>query len=933
MTVRFGLLGDVVADLDGHPVDLGHARQRCVLVALLVDANRTVTVDQLIDRVWADRPPRRARDTLYGYLHRLRRALADSTDVDISRTPGGYQLAADGPVTDLHRFGQLVRQARADDDERNAYATFDDALRLWRGDAFADLGSLDTPWLDGQRRTLHRQRFAVELEHTDLALRLGRHGELLDCLATRAAAHPLDERVAGQLMLALYRCGRQADALEHYQALRRRLAEELGTDPGPEAQALHQQILTAAVSVAAPGIRPGSDPAGAVLPHQLPAPVAHLVGRCHELATLTARVEAASSAGIPAVMSVGGTAGVGKTALVVHWAHQFRDRFPDGQLYVDLRGFDPGGQVMDPAEAVRGFLDALGVPPHRIPQNAQSQIALYRSLLDGKRILLLLDNARDAQQVRPLLPGSAGAVAVVTSRNLLSGLVAVDGAHPVRLDLLTDDAARQLLRSRLGAARVDAEPDAARQIIASCARLPLALTIVAARAAQTGFPLRVLAAELAEAGRRLDALCADDPASEVRAVFSWSYVALSSAAARLFRLLGLHPGPEVATAAAAGLAGLPAPRARVLLAELTRASLLTEHAPGRFAFHDLLRAYAIDRARGTDSDQERHTAEHRMLDHYLHSAHAAARLLAPARDLVALPAPRPGVDPEHPADHKAALVWFTAEHAALMAAVHHAAAGGFDAHTWQLAGTLDTFLDRRGHWHDLAVIGHAAVAAANRLTDPAGQAVARRILARAQLRLGHFDDARTRLGEALDLFSRLGDLAGQADTHLDLARVAVRQGAAALAGALHHVRQAQALHAVTGHRLGQAQTLNAVGWSHARLGDYPQALRCCLEALPLLRELDDCEGQTFAWDTLGYAHHHLGEQAEAVSCYRQALDLCRELGDRYLETGILTWLGDAHRAAHEPKAARDAWRHALDILTELGHPDAGEVRVRLAALD
>jgi DNA-binding SARP family transcriptional activator/tetratricopeptide (TPR) repeat protein len=925
MAVRFGLLGDVVADVDGHPVDIGHARQRCVLVALLVDANRTVTVDQLIDRVWADRPPQRARDTLYGYLHRLRRALADSADVDIARMPGGYQLATEGPVTDLHRFAQLVRQARADDDERNAYATFDDALRLWRGDAFADLGGLDTPWLDGQRQALHRQRFAVEMEHTDLALRLGRHGELLDCLAARTAAHPLDERVAGQLMLALYRCGRQAEALEHYQGLRRRLAEELGTDPGPDAQFLHQQILTAAVSLAAP--------AGAVLPRQLPAPVAHLVGRVHESATLTARVEAASSAGAPAVMSVGGTAGIGKTALVVHWAHQVRDRFPDGQLYVDLRGFDPGGQVMDPAEAVRGFLDALGVPPQRIPQSPQSQIALYRSLLDGRRILLLLDNARDAQQVRPLLPGSVGAVAVVTSRNLLSGLVAVDGAHPVRLDLLTEDAARQLLCRRLGAARVDAEPEAVEQIVTSCARLPLALTIVAARAAQTGFPLRILAAELAEASRRLDALCADDPASEVRAVFSWSYIALSTPAARLFRLLGLHPGPDVATVAAAGLAGLPTSQVRVLLAELTRASLLTEHAPGRFAFHDLLRAYAIDRARDTDSDEERHTTAHRMLDHYLHSAHAAARLLAPARDLVALPAPRPGVVPEHPADHKAALDWFTAEHAALMAAVHHAAAHGFDTHTWQLAATLEIFLDRRGHWHDLAGVGRAAVAAANRLTDPTGQPAAYRILARAQLRLGHLDDAHTQLCQALDLFSRVGDLVGQADTHLDLARVAVRQGAAALPGGLHHVQQAHTLHTVTGHRLGQAQTLNAIGWSHARLGDYPEALRCCRQALPLLRELDDCEGQTFAWDTLGYTHHHLGHQAEAVSCYRRALDLCRELGDRYLETGILTWLGDAHRAAEEPKAARDAWREALDILTELGHPDAGEVRDRLAALE
>jgi tetratricopeptide (TPR) repeat protein len=582
---------------------------------------------------------------------------------------------------------------------------------------------------------------------------------------------------------------------------------------------------------------------------------------------------------------------------------------------------------MDPTDAVRGFLDALGVPPQRIPQSPQAQIALYRSLLDSKRILLVLDNARDAQQVRPLLPGSVGAVAVVTSRNLLSGLVALDGAHPITLDLLTEEAARQLLFRRLGAARVTAEPDAVQQIITRCARLPLALTIVAARAAQTGFPLRSLAEELSEAGQRLDALCADDPASEVRAVFSWSYVALSTPAARLFRLLGLHPGPDIATPAAGSLAGLPVPQVRVLLAELTRASLLIEHVPGRFVFHDLLRAYATDRARSIDSDQETHAATHRMLDHYLHTAYAAARLLAPGRDPIPLPAPQPGVTVEH----GAALDWFTAEHAVLMAVVDHAA--GFDTHIWQLACTADTFLDRRGHWHDLAGAGAAAVAAANRLSDPTGQALAYRILARARLRLGHPDEAYGRLGTALDLFSRIGDLAGQADTHLDFARVAVRQGPGALADALEHVRQAHALHTVTGHRLGQAQTLNAMGWSHARLGDHPQALRCCLQALPVLQEWDDREGQAFAWDTLGYAHHHLGDHDAAVSGYMRALDLCRELGDRYLEADILTRLGDTHLAANEPKATRDAWRDALDILTELGHPDAAQVRVRLTALD
>jgi hypothetical protein len=384
---------------------------------------------------------------------------------------------------------------------------------------------------------------------------------------------------------------------------------------------------------------------------QLPAAVAHFAGRTGELATLTGLLRGRAERGGTVVISaIGGTAGVGKTALAVHWAHQVADRFPDGQLYVNLRGFDPSGSVMAPAEAVRRFLDALQVPPERIPVDLDAQAALYRSQLACKRMLVVLDNARDTVQVRPLLPGAPTCLVVVTSRGQLTSLVAVDGAHPLTLDLLTEAEARELLARRLGPDRIAAEPQAVEQIVGCCARLPLALSIAAARAEQSGFPLAALAGELAETGRRLDVLDAGDAAGQVRAVFSWSYTALSSAAARLFRLLGLHPGPDISAAAAASFAAVPPAETRRLLAELVRASLLTEHTPGRYAFHDLLRAYAVDVTHTHDPADQRRAAVGRMLDHYRHTAHTAERLLNPARDPIplALLPPGPGVTPENP---------------------------------------------------------------------------------------------------------------------------------------------------------------------------------------------------------------------------------------------------------------------------------------------
>lgn len=669
------------------------------------------------------------------------------------------------------------------------------------------------------------------------------------------------------------------------------------------------------------------------VPRQLPAAVPHLAGRSAELATLTGLVRGRAEVGGTVVISaIGGTAGVGKTALAVYWAHRVADRFPDGQLYVNMRGFDPSGQVMSPTDAVRGFLDALGVATERIPPSLESQAALYRSTLAGKRILVVLDNVRDAEHARPLLPGNPTALALVTSRNQLTGLVAVDGARPLNLDLLTDPEAHQLLTHRLGPSRVAAEPQAVTEIIAACARLPLALTIAAARAEQSGFPLTALAAELADVGG-LDGLDAGDVRTRVRAVFSWSYTALDPGAAQLFRLLGLHPGPDISVAAAAGLAGYLRSDVRPILGELARASLLTEHVPGRYVFHDLLRAYAADLTNTHDPVDQRSAATGRLLDQYLHTAFAADRLLRPHRypTTIVLSPPAPGSSPESPNDHTQAMAWLTSEHHALIAAVGNAAEGGFDTHTWQLAWAIDTFLDRRGHWHDQVVVGRAALAAAERLGDQPAQAHSHVSLAWAHGLLGHYLEGHTHLERALDLYNDIGDCVGQAHTHNDLAISWRRQGRPK--EALGHDRQALDLFQAAGHTQGEARALNAVGWCTAALGDHTKALTHCEQALSLLQRLGDRQGEANSWVSLGYIHHHLADYPRAVGCYQRSLEVVRTLGSRYDEGTVLTHLGDAHHAAGEPAAAGTAWQHALDIFTSLDHPDAEPVRTKLAILN
>ncbi|MDG4788198.1 tetratricopeptide repeat protein [Micromonospora sp. WMMD1102] len=698
----------------------------------------------------------------------------------------------------------------------------------------------------------------------------------------------------------------------------RNLEAGRGGTPRPDTRRL-------AIAALSPTDHDRTTPVPPVRPAQLPADIPGFTGRAEQLRRLDALLDAdpADSAGAVPISLITGTAGVGKSALAVHWAHRVADRFPDGQLYVNLRGYNPSGPALRFDEAVRAFLDALEVPPERLPHSVDAQAGLYRSLLAGKRVLVVLDNARDPEQVRGLLPGTAGCLVVITSRDQLTGLVVSEAAVPLRLDQLTEGEARSLLAHRLSRSRVAAESAAVDLIVALSARLPLALAIVAGRAATAAeLPLATLADEMRQSRGRLDAFVSEDPSTDVRAVFSWSYHRLSQGAARLFRLLGLHPGPHICVPAAASLAGVTVPEARRLLTELTCRHLFTEHSPGRYTTHELLQAYAAELVRNDEPDGDRDEAVQRMLDHYLHTAHRAATLLFP--ETIKLAGPQQGVVPEEIVDDRAALDWFATEHHVLLAIVDRAETVGSDTHVWQLAWSLETYFDFRGYWHDLAATQEQAVAAASRLADPTAQAHAYRGLGGAHLRMGRYDTADRHHRSALDLFTGLADRSGQARSHRGLAWLCSQRDRHA--EALEHNWQALSCYEEVDNRAGQASTLNSVGYSLALTGDHRQAVGYCRRALAMLREIGDQHSEAATWDSLGYAYHHLGENAKAIECYRRALDLHRMFGERYFEAIVLTHLGEAYDGSGQPEAAGQALRQAQEILAGLGRTADGEFR-------
>ena len=724
--IEVRLLGPVELRAGGVPVDLGTPKLRLLLAALAADLPRSVGMETIVDRLWGDNLPADPPATLHAYLSRLRRALrcidrpgghaADDEGPALARVSRGYLLRIPSDRVDLHRFRHLVARARSDGRTTGERVQLlREAMATWRGDPLAGISG---DWASRTAQVWRQEHVDAAIAWAQAELAAGNPTDVIGPLSALAGEHPLVESLTAVLVEALHAAGHTGDALGRYAEIRERLATELGTDPGSHLKRVHRAVLrgeptpvgpapSAAPSILAPIAR-ATNPAA---PAMLPLDVYGFTGRTGDLARLNEIL--ARTAGQPTavpVVAIWGSAGIGKTALAVNWAHRVRHRFPDGQLFADLRGFDPALPPVGHVQTLRRFLDVLGAPPSRIPDSAEGQVDLYRCLLADRRVLVVLDNVGDANQVRPLLPGGPGCLVVVTSRTELTSLVAREAAQPLPLDLLSGAEARELMTARVGAARTGAEPGAVDEIIEHCARLPLALVIVAARAAgQPDVPMAALAAELRDARTRLDALATGDLRTDLDAAFTASYRMLTPAAARLFRLFGAQPTVELTLPAVASLAGVPVDHAGILLTELTRFHLLARTATDRYGMHDLLRAYAIRLVEDVDSAAERVAARLRLLDHYGSAAYAAAVRLSPARSAPATPPAQAGVTRVMLTDGNAALAWFAVEYDGLVGWLKLAAEAGLDAHVLRLAWAMADFGNRSGRWDTLVVTQRMAV--------------------------------------------------------------------------------------------------------------------------------------------------------------------------------------------------------------------------------
>jgi len=917
----FGVLGPLLVRDGDLVIGVPAARQRVLLAALLVNAGTVVSTDALADLMWDGKPPGGAVTTLRSHVLRLRRVLGPEAGARVATRSPGYVIEVGEEEVDLLRFTCLCRQGGTcvrSADWARASQTLGDALALWRGDPLADVASEllrrdEVPRLEELRLQAVEWRLEARLQQ-------GRHAESLPELHSLTTRHPLREPFHRQLMLALVRCGRQAEALEAYQRARGVLREELGIEPGAELRELHQRVLIADPALAVPAAAPltaGGHP-GTVSPRELPAPVAHFAGRASELAALTALLDRAGSevTGAIVISAIGGTAGVGKTALAVRWAHQVAGRFPDGQLYVNLRGHDPAEPIR-PADALVGFLRSLGVPGQEIPAEEHDRAAQYRSLLAGRRVLVILDNAGSAEQVRPLMPGNPDCAVVVTSRNSLAGLVARDGAARLDLDLLPEGDAVNLLRALIGG-RVDAEPEAAQALAARCCRLPLALRVAAEfAAARSGASLTDLVDELADQQQRLALLDAGgDPRTAVRAVFSWSYRHLDASAARAFRLLGLHPGPDFDLYAAAALTGATVAETGRLLHMLADAHLIQAAGRSRYGIHDLLRAYARGLAADQDADDEQRAALTRLFDHYLYTAAIAMDILYPGEPHRRPRISRPATAVPPLPDPSAARGWLDVERGILVAVTIYTAEHGWPSHAIGLAPTLLRYLDNGGH-NDEAIIVHShARTAARQAGRIADEATALNSLAAAHWRMDRYQQATSHLQEALALFLETGDHAGQARALGNLGIIYTEQGHYERATSV--LRQVLKLYRETRDRAGETRALGNLGTLEERRGRYDQAARRHQQCLTLAREMGDRRSESYSLMNLGNVDLRRGHCQHAVGQFQSALVLFRETGDRNGEAEALNGLGEALLAVGQPGDARTQHETALSIADQIG---------------
>ncbi len=901
-----------------------------MLAVLLVAANQIVPTEQLIDRVWGERPPARVRNVLSGYITRLRTvivAAGDATgDVRLSRRSGGYQLSVPPDHVDLHLFRALVADSR-DAAAAEQSALLGDALDLWRGPAFA---ATTGAWLDALRESLERERLAARVARADAVLSLGRATEVVDDLVGLAAEHPLDERVAARLMLALRASARPAEALAVYATMRGRLADEFGVEPGTRLRQLHRELLDSDDDP------PPPRSARAMVPRQLPPVAAHFTGRDVHIGALEHRRTALAAArpGTAATVVIHGSAGVGKTTLAVYWAHQAAADFPDGQIYLNLRGFDQNQPPLPAAEALTALLRALDVAPRLIPASVDEQSALFRSVIADRRILVVLDNAAASGQVRPLLPGAGGCLVVVTSRNELSGLAASDGVTRLALDVLARPDAVALLDRVAGPRLVEARAQDIDALAALCADLPLALRVVANHlVARPDATVPDILDELTDEGYRLDALATDEEATSVRAVFALSYHALKPEAARAFRLLGLHEGAQFSELAAAALIDIPLGAARGLLAELCRGHLLERVADRRYQFHDLLRLYAFERATVEESAEELRHHVRRVLSWYHAVAAAGDRILAPGvmrldlhdSDVQAADATGPWLGF---ADQTAALAWFETESRNLVAAVRQADAAGEYRLAWQLTVAQIGFFSVRTPWVDWLTTHEIALEAARRTGDRVAEATVLNSIGNVHYYPRRFDEAETYFTAARDIWLELGNVRGQALIANNIGNVMLERRR--LPEAIAWYEAALAMSGAGEVSSEAALTLTNVAEANCLLGRFGPALDFAERALRVHRASGDHRAQALTLCQSGNALRGLGRTDEAFDHYGLAVAVAARIGDRQAQAWACHFTAEANADAGRQSDARAQWDRAVSLFDSIGDPQAADIRAQLA---
>ncbi|MGW0521344.1 BTAD domain-containing putative transcriptional regulator [Crossiella sp. NPDC003009] len=903
MTVEFLVLGGVEARAGGRLLDLGPARQRRVLAALLVNANQAVTADQLIERVWGERLPQRAGGTLRSYLTRLRQVLDETGQVRIQRQSGGYVLTVDEQSVDLHRFRRLVAAARASDSDTERLALFEQAFQLCRDEPFA---GFDTPWFAQVRAGFERVRVAAELDHVEVALRCGKHLDLLPRLTAWAEQRPLDERLAGQLMVALYRGGRQAEALQTFHRVRTALIEEMGIEPGADLRALHQRMLAGDSALAAPAPEAAA-PAWRLLPRDID----DFTGRDEELRRVLDRLPAVPGASSAVVITaIDGMAGIGKTTLAVRAAHQIADRYPDAQLFLDLHAHTEDHQPTEPAAALHTLLRSMGVPGEKIPHELQARAGLWRRHLAGKRALVVLDNAASAAQVRPLLPGNPECLVLITSRHRLTDL---EAAHILSLDVLPDGDATALFARIAGSERATAEPEAVAEVVTLCGALPLAIRIAAARLrSRPSWTVEHLAARLRDERRRLGELTAGDVG--VAAAFALSYQQLSPARQRLFRLLGLHPGAELDAWAATALTDGDPEEVEQGLEDLVDVHLLQQPAPGRYRFHDLCRAHARQLVTCGEQESERQAALDRLCEFYRHSTAAAMNTLVPVDKHLRTDSPAPDRPGPELGTRALAGMWLERERGNLITTAIHCA----PEHAAYLSAALQHYLNFRGYYDDGHALHSKVVAHARAAGDEALEGQAQYRLGYVYWWQGRYPLALEHLTKALVLAEKVGLVGVQGYAQAGLGFTHRRLGRHEQA--LRHFQRALAAAEQAGDVSLQGHVLTGLGHTYPALGRAEEALTHLRRAVALAEETGDRQVEIGARIGLGAGYRGLGRRGDALTELRLALAAAEDTGDRGLRGYALRNLGDVCFDTGELAAAREHYQQALTLAREIASP-------------